>query len=113
MKQEMMGWEWHQLDRMRIICTSVQRLQTDNHASTSSRNFLQAACSTWRPSNSIKALKAEKNCPRKLQERQRVTELLSNNEKHHQPTIIAGSGHRRRRTGVMGARHPPFPHVRW
>jgi len=28
MKQEMMGWQWHQLDLMQIICTS---LQTDNH----------------------------------------------------------------------------------
>jgi len=27
-----MGWQWHQLDRMQIICTS---LQTDNHGSTS------------------------------------------------------------------------------
>jgi len=33
MKQEMMGWQWHQLDHMQIIYTS---LQTDNHASTSS-----------------------------------------------------------------------------
>jgi len=33
MKQEMMGWQWHQLDHMQIICTS---LHTDNHASTSS-----------------------------------------------------------------------------
>jgi len=33
MKQEMMGWQWHQLDHMQIIFTS---LQTDNHASTSS-----------------------------------------------------------------------------
>jgi len=33
MKQEMMGWQWHQLDYMQIICTSFQ---TDNHASTSS-----------------------------------------------------------------------------
>jgi len=32
MKQEMMGWQWHQLDHMQIICTSRQ---TDNHASTS------------------------------------------------------------------------------
>jgi len=32
MKQEMMGWQWHQLDHMQIICTS---LQTENHASTS------------------------------------------------------------------------------
>ena len=36
MKQEMMGWQWHQLDHVQIICTS---LQTDNHASTSSLNF--------------------------------------------------------------------------
>jgi len=27
-----MGWQWHQLDHMQIICTS---LQTDNHVSTS------------------------------------------------------------------------------
>jgi len=31
----------HQLDHMQIVCTS---LQTDNHASTSSFNFLQARC---------------------------------------------------------------------
>jgi len=24
MKQEMMGWHWHQLDHMQIICTSLQ-----------------------------------------------------------------------------------------
>jgi len=29
----MTGWQWHQLNHMQIICTS---LQTDNHASTSS-----------------------------------------------------------------------------
>jgi len=32
MKQETMGWQWHQVDHMQIICTS---LQTDNHTSTS------------------------------------------------------------------------------
>jgi len=32
MKQEMMGWQWHQLDHMQILRTS---LQTDNHASAS------------------------------------------------------------------------------
>jgi len=31
MKQEMIGWQWHRLDHMQIICIS---LQTDNHAST-------------------------------------------------------------------------------
>jgi len=30
------GWQWHQLDHMQIICTS---LQTDNHANTSSLDF--------------------------------------------------------------------------
>jgi len=51
MKQEMMGWQWHQLDYMQIICTS---LQTDNHTSTSSwaRHF--SCC----PTNSGKAPKA-------------------------------------------------------
>jgi len=33
MKQEMIEWQWHQLDHMQIISTS---LQTDSHASTSS-----------------------------------------------------------------------------
>jgi len=32
----MMGWQWHQLDDMQIICTT---LQTDNHTITSSLNF--------------------------------------------------------------------------
>jgi len=36
MKQEMMGWQWHQLDHTQIICTS---LQTDHHASNLSLNF--------------------------------------------------------------------------
>jgi len=46
MKQEMMGWQWHQLDHnnhMQIICIL---LQTDNHGNTSSLNFLQAGCSS-------------------------------------------------------------------
>jgi len=25
MKQEMMGWQWHQLDHMQIICISLQK----------------------------------------------------------------------------------------
>jgi len=36
MKQEMMGWQWHQLDHMEINC---MLLQTDNQASTSPLNF--------------------------------------------------------------------------
>ena len=50
-----MWWHWHQLGHMQIICTS---LQTDNHASTTLLTFLQARCSSWRPTNSVKALKA-------------------------------------------------------
>jgi len=41
MKQEMMGWQWHQLDHIQIICIS---LQTDNDTSISSVNF-------YRPDN--------------------------------------------------------------
>jgi len=36
MKQEMMEWQWHQLDHMQIICTS---LPTDKHTGTLSVNF--------------------------------------------------------------------------
>jgi len=36
MKQEMMGWQWHQLDLIQIICTL---LHTYNCNSTSSFNF--------------------------------------------------------------------------
>jgi len=36
LEQEMMGWQWHQLDHMQITCTL---LQTDNHASTSPLSF--------------------------------------------------------------------------
>jgi len=37
----MMGWQWHQLDHMQIICTS---LQSDNHIGIPSLNFLRATC---------------------------------------------------------------------
>ena len=40
---------------MQIICTS---LQAGNHASTSLLNLLQDGCSSWRPTNSVKGLKA-------------------------------------------------------
>jgi len=47
-------WQWHQLGHMQV-CTL---LQTDNHASTSPLSFLQAGCPSCRPTNSVKALKA-------------------------------------------------------
>jgi len=54
LEQEMMVWQWHQLDHMQIICTS---LQTDNHTSTLPLKFLHARCPSCCPTNSIKALK--------------------------------------------------------
>jgi len=36
LEQETMGWQWHQLYHMQIICSS---LKTDNHASTSPLSF--------------------------------------------------------------------------
>jgi len=48
-------WQWHQLGHMQV-CTSHK---TDNHASTSPLSFLQAGCPSCRPSNSVKALKAQ------------------------------------------------------
>ena len=47
--------QWHQLDHMQTICTSIE---TDNHTNTSSLNFLQTGCSSWRQTNTVKALKA-------------------------------------------------------
>jgi len=48
-------WQWHQLGHMQV-CTS---LQIDNHASIPPLSFLQAGCPSCRPTNSVKALKAE------------------------------------------------------
>jgi len=36
MKQETMGWQWHQLDHIQII---YPMFQPDNHASTSPLSF--------------------------------------------------------------------------
>jgi len=43
MKQEMMAWQWHQLDHMRIICIWLYK---DNHAGTLLLKFLQVGCSS-------------------------------------------------------------------
>jgi len=47
-------WHWHQLGHMQVSTS----LQTDNHASTPPLSFLQAGRPSCRPTNSIKALKA-------------------------------------------------------
>jgi len=49
-------WQWHQLGP-KLICTL---LQADNHASTPPLCFLQAGCPSCRPTNSVKALKAQR-----------------------------------------------------
>jgi len=51
-------WQWQQLGHMQV-CTS---LLTDNHASTPPLSFLQAGCPSCRPTNSVKALKANIYC---------------------------------------------------
>ena len=59
LNQEMMGWQWHLLNHMQIICTS---LQTDNHARLQhliTPYFLQAGCPSCHPTDSIKALMAK------------------------------------------------------
>jgi len=48
-------WQWHQLGHMQAYIS----LQTDNHASTPPLVFLQAGCLSCRPTNSVKALKAD------------------------------------------------------
>jgi len=54
MKQEMMGWHWHRLDRMQIIFTL---LQTDNDASTSLFNIYRLdALLDAQPTVSLKAI---------------------------------------------------------
>ena len=56
-------WQWHQLGHMQV-CTSPQ---TDNHASTPPLSFLQAACPSCRPTNSVKALKAKSHITNKAE----------------------------------------------
>jgi len=48
-------WQWHQVGHMQVSTS----LQTDNDASTPPLRFLQAGCPSCRPTNSVKALKAE------------------------------------------------------
>ena len=56
-------WQCHQLGHMQTICTS---LQTDSHCSTPPLSFLQAVCPSCRPTNSVKALKAQPATVNKL-----------------------------------------------
>jgi len=53
MKQEMMGWQWHQLDHMQITYTL---LQTDNHASSSPLSFYLP------PNQQHRSTEGQQNC---------------------------------------------------
>jgi len=54
LEQEMMGWQWHQLDHMQIICTSFQ---TDNQPVPHHSFFYWPdVLPATHPTNSIKAL---------------------------------------------------------
>jgi len=63
MKQEMMGWQWHQLDHMQIIwticksfasCARQLTMPAPHHSI-----LLQAGCSSWCSANSSIVLKAK------------------------------------------------------
>jgi len=49
LEQEMMGWQWHQLHHVQIICISLQ--------TGLSTRILQAGCPSCCPTNNAKALK--------------------------------------------------------
>ena len=93
--QEMMGWQCHQLDHMQITCTS---LQTDNYASTSSVDCLQAGCSSWCPANTVKEVKLTPNLQYLI--------LDFEDEKARCPLIPSGD---RQKTL---ARYPSWRHLR-
>jgi len=72
-------WQWHQLGHVQV-CTS---LQTDNHASTSLLSFLQAGCPSCHPTNSVKALKANKEIVRSLHKNKANWTTQNCNKKHY------------------------------
>jgi len=57
-------WQWNPLGHMQV-CTS---LQADNHTNTPLLSFLQAGCPSCRPTNSVKALKAQLFIPLPIRE---------------------------------------------
>jgi len=53
MKQEMSGWQWHQLDHIKSFAPRSRQITTPAPIT----QFLQVGCSFWRPTNSVRALK--------------------------------------------------------
>ena len=54
LEQETMVWQWHQLDRMKSSAPHSRQITTP----APHHSILQAGCSSWCPTNSVKALKA-------------------------------------------------------
>ena len=83
-------WQWHQLGHMQV-CTL---LQTDNHTSAPPLCFLQAGCPPCHPTNSVKALKANRaiiylhvgnhNCQQFIIMNTKAYLKSSHNKHHHQ-----------------------------
>ena len=48
------GWQWHKLDHMQTICTS---LQTDDHTNTATLNFYRPHALPEAQPNSVKAIR--------------------------------------------------------
>jgi len=68
MKQEMMGWQWHQLNHIHIICIL---LQTYNHTNTLSLSFL------WADALYAAQTTVSKHWRQKLKQSRITTEILS------------------------------------
>jgi len=73
-------WQWYQLGHMQV-CTSPQ---TENHASTPPLRFLQAGCSSCRPTNSVH----RKPC--NLQSRSHTSVQASIRERSGWPSSLTG-----------------------
>jgi len=67
MKKEVVGWQWHQLDHMQTIWTS---LQTDNHASTPPLTFFTGRVLFMTPNQQCQS--TEGNEPTKLENARKI-----------------------------------------
>jgi len=80
-----MGWQWHQLDRMQIIRTT---LQTDNHTSTSPLSFYRpdaltadqpTASKHWSYTKILTCIyHTHQHCKISCQSQQTITAIVSN-----------------------------------
>jgi len=69
----MMGWQWHQLNHMQIICTS---LQTDNHASTPPLSFFTGRMPFLAPKQQCQGIEGNNNDNNKVQNKENAAVLV-------------------------------------